>query len=72
MGGCGHGRKDRERERVKRRVPPFVLFFSFSLYCPPPFPFLLWDERVGNIEVNNNDQLVRCPCGYPKTEPLLP
>lgn len=53
MWGCvdlgarvGEGGKERKEEG------PTICFF------PSPLPFLLWDERVGSAEVNNNCHLV--------------
>ena len=42
----GEGGKERKEEG------PTICFF------PSPLPFLLWDERVGSAEVNNNCHLV--------------
>lgn len=45
---------------------------SYHLFFKSFIHSLLWDERVKSIEVNNNYQSVRYPCGNPKNKLLLP
>lgn len=56
-------------ERRRGGEGPTICFLN--LYSLLLFPFLLWDERVKSIKVNNNYQLVGYACGSPKSKPPL-
>lgn len=55
LGARGEGRGGGKGEG------PTIWFFS-------SLSFLLWDERAGSADVNNNYQSVTSPCGNPENK----